>query len=319
VLSRIKIPFAVKAGASIVLLVLVLLKVDIAAVGEAFARADALLLLLAVLVAFACWFVNAYKWQLLLGESGPSGKYLHLLKLSFVGIFYNLALPGQVAGEVVKGVRLAQLGIDARRAGVSVIADRTTGLVALLVLGIMGLALAPPIAGDSADLRPWLVGIAVVLGLVTVALVTGSGLGALGRLPLREGGLLHRLSLQMQMLAESSQGWRTLLVSMLLALLFQLGVVATNYVLCLALGISVSYVQLLWVVAAASLLQSLPISIAGVGVREGAYVYILGTQGVEEANALALSLLVFGIQVLLALVGGLLQIHASTARRVAVK
>jgi uncharacterized membrane protein YbhN (UPF0104 family) len=126
---------------------------------------------------------------------------------------------------------------------------------------------------------------------------------------LREGGLVHRLSLQMQMLAESSQGWGTLLVSMLLALLFQLGVVASNYVLCLALGISVSYVQLLWVVAAASLLQSLPISIAGVGVREGAYVYILGTQGVSASSALALSLLVFGIQVLLALAGGLLQLQ----------
>ncbi|HET9494422.1 MAG TPA: lysylphosphatidylglycerol synthase domain-containing protein, partial [Chloroflexia bacterium] len=202
-----------------------------------------------------------------------------------------------------------QLGIDGRRAAVSVIADRTTSLLALVALGIVGLVLSPPLAADNADLRPWLVGIAVVLALVTVALVTGSGLGALGRLPLREGGILHRLSLQMQTLAGNSQGWRTLLVSMLLAILFQLGVVATNYVLCLALGIPLGFIDLLWVVAAASLLQSLPISIAGVGVREGAYVYILGSQGVDSASALALSLLVFGIQVLFALAGGLLQLQ----------
>jgi uncharacterized membrane protein YbhN (UPF0104 family) len=311
-LSRIKIPFAVKAGASILLLILVLARVDISAVGEALARADALLVLLAVVVGAASWFVNTYKWQLLLGEEGPAGKYLHLLKLNFISLFYNLALPGQVAGEVVKGVRLAQMGIDGRRAAVSVIVDRTTSLLALLALGMMGLALAPPVLGNDVDLLPWLVGITVVLGLVTVALVTGSGLGALGGLPLREGGILHRLSLQMQMLAENSRGWRTLLAGMLLAVLFQLGSVATNYVLCLALGISVSYMQLLWVVAAASLLQSLPISIAGVGVREGAYVYILSTQGVDAAGALALSLLVFGIQVLLALVGGVAHLLGST-------
>ncbi|HET9494396.1 MAG TPA: lysylphosphatidylglycerol synthase transmembrane domain-containing protein, partial [Chloroflexia bacterium] len=153
-MSRIKIPFAVKAGASILLLILVLARVDISAVGAALTRADAALVFLAVVIGTASWFVNTYKWQLLLGEQGPAGKYLHLLRLNFVGFFYNLALPGQVAGEVAKGVRLAQLGIDGRRAAVSVIADRTTSLLALVALGIVGLVLSPPLAADNADLRP---------------------------------------------------------------------------------------------------------------------------------------------------------------------
>jgi glycosyltransferase 2 family protein len=84
--------------------------------------------------------------------------------------------------------------------------------------------------------------------------------------------------------------------------------VLTNYLFCIAPGISIGYIQLLWVVAAVSLVQSLPISIAGVGVREGAYVYLLGLQGVAEPIALALSLLIFGTQILLALMGGLLQL-----------
>jgi uncharacterized membrane protein YbhN (UPF0104 family) len=43
-------------------------------------------------------------------------------------------------------------------------------------------------------------------------------------------------------------------------------------------------------------------------VREGAYVYLLQAQGIDSAHALALSLIVFAIQVLLAAIGGLLQL-----------
>jgi uncharacterized membrane protein YbhN (UPF0104 family) len=85
--------------------------------------------------------------------------------------------------------------------------------------------------------------------------------------------------------------------------------------ICMALSIEVSFVQLMWVVPVVSLLQSLPISIAGIGVREGAYVYLLQLQGVPGESALALSLTVFGIQVLIALAGGLLQFYSLLSRR----
>ena len=67
--------------------------------------------------------------------------------------------------------------------------------------------------------------------------------------------------------------------------------------------------------AVVSLLQSLPISIAGIGVREGAYLYLLQLQGVPGASALALSLTVFGIHMLIALAGGLLQLYSLLSRR----
>jgi len=97
--------------------------------------------------------------------------------------------------------------------------------------------------------------------------------------------------------------------------LFQLGIVLTNYLFCQALDIPINYIQLLWVVAAVSLVQSVPISIAGVGVREGAYVYLLGLQSIAEPSALALSLLIFATQIIFALVGGLLQLQEVLATR----
>jgi hypothetical protein len=107
-----------------------------------------------------------------------------------------------------------------------------------------------------------------------------------------------------------ARGLSALWLPLGLSLVFQAVVVYINLLICMALGIGMSFVQLLWVVAVVSLLQSLPISIAGLGVREGAYVYLLQLQGVPAASALALSLTVFGIQVLLAAAGGLLQLQS---------
>jgi hypothetical protein len=154
-----------------------------------------------------------------------------------------------------------------------------------------------------------MVGIATLLGCATVILVTGTGLGKISRLRSPAGQVVQRLNPHLWHLELGSQGWTSLLNSMLLAILFQLGIVCTNYLFCLALSIPIGYIQLLWVVAAVSLLQSLPISIAGVGVREGAYVYLLGLQGIAEPTALALSLMIFGTQIIFALAGGLLQLQ----------
>jgi hypothetical protein len=62
-------------------------------------------------------------------------------------------------------------------------------------------------------------------------------------------------------------------------------------------------------VAVVSLLQALPISIAGIGVREGAYIYLLQLQGVDGSRALALSLTLFALQIAMAIVGGTLQVR----------
>jgi len=306
-IPRIKVPFIAKAAISLLLLTVVLVKVDLSSVFQVLGRADFLLCLLSISIAVGAWLVNTYKWQVLLTGPGIRPKYSELLRLNLIGMFYNLVLPGQVGGEVVKGFKLTQLGTDGKRAAISVIADRVTGLLALLGLGILGIFLSPSVGG-RADLLPWLVALAVLLGLVTVMLITGAGLNTIrDRLP--AGRLMAKLKLETWHLEIGDESWPTLLTSMVLAVIFQLGIVLANYLFCLALNIPINYLQLLWVVAGVSILQSLPISIAGVGVREGAFVYLLGLLGVAEPAALALSLLVFATQILFALVGGLLQVQ----------
>lgn len=74
-----------------------------------------------------------------------------------------------------------------------------------------------------------------------------------------------------------------------------------------AVGANVSFLDVCWVVAAISALVTIPITVSGFGIREGANVIILGQLGVAGSNALAVSLLAFAIGFVWSLPGGLLQ------------
>ena len=176
-MPKVRIPLALKLGASGLLLVFVLSRIDGASLFHSFAQSDPSLNLIATLVALLGWGINTFKWQILLVAPGVNISFRELLRLNFVGIFYNLVLPGQVGGEIVKGVQLTQRGISKSTAALSIGADRVTSLLALLVLGLSGAFLSPSVMQGHSDLLPWLVGAALVLVLAAVVLVTGRGPG----------------------------------------------------------------------------------------------------------------------------------------------
>jgi hypothetical protein len=76
--------------------------------------------------------------------------------------------------------------------------------------------------------------------------------------------------------------------------------------LAAAIGVRVPAFDIGWIRAAVMLVLLLPITISGLGVREGALMVLLAGQGVGQAPAVALGVLVFGATVLApALIGGL--------------
>jgi uncharacterized membrane protein YbhN (UPF0104 family) len=74
------------------------------------------------------------------------------------------------------------------------------------------------------------------------------------------------------------------------------------------LHLPVAAISMAWIRSFTVLVTVLPISIGGIGVREGVLVYIMQTYGVPAPDALALSLLVFATTILApGLVGGVIE------------
>ena len=76
------------------------------------------------------------------------------------------------------------------------------------------------------------------------------------------------------------------------------------------IGVQIPFLSILAVVIIVNFLISLPISISGIGIREGGYITLLKLYGIDESMSLVLSLLDFALYVIPVLIGSLLFISS---------
>jgi len=113
----------------------------------------------------------------------------------------------------------------------------------------------------------------------------------------------HHVQLQQE--REAHRRHSVLVRAMGLSLLLQLNVVLLHYLVGRAVGIELSFVDYFYVVPVALFVMLIPLSINGIGIREGMFVYMLGSVGVDKSDALVLSLLVFAVFFVYGILGGL--------------
>jgi uncharacterized protein (TIRG00374 family) len=297
---------------SLALILFVLTRLKPSQLVAAFLAADDRYLLLAFTVALVSWCLTTWKWQVLLRAVGNVSPYGRLLALNFIAVFYNNLLPGQVSGEVVKAIRVGSSERGRLAAGMSVVVDRLTWLLAALLLAIPCAALALPESGPKRLIFIGaLVGAAVALG-VLLLVPWQRYLAAIQVVPTRWRvrwlGAVARFAFRVVRALEAYQEQhRAVLASMSVGFLFQLSIAFADYLVAVAYHAPVTFFTMVWVVAAVLIAQSVPIAIAGLGLREGAFVVLLGQQHVPAAVALDISLSVFAMTLGMALIGGIIE------------
>src|SRR5690348_11005063 len=116
-----------RVGVSLGLLVLLASRTDLTLVVQYFTRLSVGMIAVLVLLYLFGIAVAAVKWRLLV----PAFSIQLLARLTLVGQYYAMVLPGQVAGEIMKAYRLGKGHADAEKIAASVVIDKATGLGAL--------------------------------------------------------------------------------------------------------------------------------------------------------------------------------------------
>jgi uncharacterized protein (TIRG00374 family) len=93
-----------------------------------------------------------------------------------------------------------------------------------------------------------------------------------------------------------------------LALVSYVLLVAAAQVIVVSMGLDLSWTQLGWVRSAVYLLTLVPITIGGMGVRELGFIGFLSVYGIEFQLALALGLTMTAVQLMIGLVGAILEL-----------
>ena len=285
------------------LLATVVLTVDLRQIGHTLAAVQWGPLVGALVLYQLGLLVRAYRWQALLEGQGAHVGLRRLLGLYYVGTFYSDFLPSGFGGDAVRMFELARDGVGGPAAISTVLADRVLGLLVLLAMALVALPF-------SAHLVPGAV-VAVLLGLIG-----GSALGlwlllnrrlyaAVARLPLLGRVLRHE---KVVALYDSCHCFprRALARAAVASLAFNADLILVQVCLAWAVGVQIGLGYFLVFVPIISALLVLPISVSGFGVREGGYLVLFGQAGVAAGQAVAMSLLSYGLNLATGVVGAAL-------------
>lgn len=318
-------PVRLKALLSALLVALLLWRVDVAEVGRVLAMASPGLMGLAGLLFFLMHVLNALKLRVLLPELRAG----RLLAYTLVAQLYALVLPGQLAGEAVKAYRLSRDEGQGRGRGqgeigggriVSAVAfDKATGIAGLLLLTGGGLALQSARFGD---------GLLVAVGLVLAGLIAATLLLAWAPArtlllalvgwragPKREAWLLGPLRRFLEAWRDQTRRPGRALLSVAGGIAVQVAAVAGSQSLGLAVGIDQPFSVWCAVIGLMSVIVLMPVTVAGIGLREASLVGLLDPVGVPHAQSLALGFGILAFQAMVALLGAVIDLTVLRERR----
>lgn len=288
---------------SLGLLALVLWRVGWRETWETLRHADVRYLLAAWGLYLFSMVLRAYRWQVLLTIQRLKARLSKLVSLYFIGTFFNTVLPTGIGGDVVRMYELSRHSSQGTESVSTVLVDRFCGFLVLFVMASLALPF-------SYRLIPPAVSAAIIVITVITLLLVWMALNDtvwkwLQRLPLLSRVLEKRRA---QEFRASIRAYRTPAISkaLLVSLAFNVLLMVLNYLVALAYGITISPWYFVVFVPIISFLLALPVSLSGLGVREGGYVLLFGQAGVPSSLALAMSLSVYAITVATGLVGGVL-------------
>lgn len=259
------------------------------------------LLALALLTTLLGIVLSAWRWQRVLVAFRARVPLPRLTSHYLAGQFVGNVLPSTIGGDVLRIARCSRSTGSAETSFASVVLERLTGFVALPFLVLLGFLLRPSLLDVD---HAWVaLAIAGVTLLVLVAILTVAAHPRLaGRFRdhanwMRFVGAVH------QGVDNVRRRPRSALDILGSALAYQSSVVLAVMLIATALDIDVPLAALVAFVPAVAMVQVLPISISGLGVREGMLVLFLGPLGASNAEAIALGLLWYAAILVVSMLG----------------
>lgn len=297
--------FAIKVAFSAGLLGYLLRTVDLADLSGQMMAGRQELFLVAVLIYFTVVLLSTLRWKVLLDPLGRPVAFWPLTQSYLVSAFFANFLPSNIGGDVVR-VREAAKAAGSATASLTVTAfDRIMGFLALYFIAAPAYLLGGPLARGLSGAQVILAGMGIVFaGLIIMFLNPGlldpliSGIS---------GTRLEAVAGRLAAVRRAVDAYRAdrgaMRDAFLLSLLLQFLGVLYFFVVARALRIPLDFGTSLLMVPLCTLIQAIPVSFNGWGLREGLYVFYFKQVGLSRESALAFSIMAATLVVVLSLSG----------------
>jgi len=253
---------------------------------------------------------SAFRWQLLMKVQGIDFGWFRVWQLVMIGMFFNLCLPGGVGGDLIK-VFFAMREAPKAKSGVflSIVVDRIAGMFALILVSL----------GVFLYFREELMSLPMVRAfLVTVVIIFGAFMGLIlfgliidrfhlaKRLPAKMPGHSAIMDVS-RAFSVYARAWKSVVAAIVISLPLNLFIFGAAIFAADAFKGNPGAAAMTSVIPIVNTISSLPISLAGIGVREKLFAVMLHSlYGTSENLAVLISITGFSLMVLWGLIGGII-------------
>ena len=288
---------------SVLLMYLLIRQIDYKEFKEALENVNVLGILIVVIAYLFSIIVNALKWKVLL----PKTELTYLIVLCFRAQFYATVLPGQLFGEASKVTVWNNRDEDISEIAASVIFDKITGIIGQILIGVFGIYLSSKANIIS---YKWLLIALVGLGLFFIYvsserhfyIIIKNLFGQIGKTNKSLGNKLIEFYDAWYHFA-TKKG--VLIRSILWGIFNQTFGIVSIWILSMTMGLKVGFIEYCWIIPLMSVVLLLPVSFAGVGLRDTSIASMLSIFNVNKGSSLVITMSMLMAQIVAALIGGL--------------
>lgn len=316
-----KIYSLIKISISFCLILWIIKKVDYQEIMKIISSVKIHFFLLGFLWLILDRILMSYRWDILLMAKQVDIPFYHIVKIYFLGTFSGNFLPSSIAPDVVKVYFASKYNAKTSEILSSVIVDRVLGLFSLSVIALFSIGF---IFFDSGEInRKSLIVIIAILFVISLLIYSDTILKKIRFVKTSHVLQVFKDNIiwkSLEKIYNSCNEYKKNYGAMKSALLVSfinhaLGILAI-YVLSYSVGIQVSLLYYFVFVPLINVLIMLPVSVGGIGVQEGAFIYFFSQVGVTSDEALTVALLFRALTIAVSIPGGILYIIEDTPHKV---
>ncbi len=318
VVTRYKVPLVIiKILLSLALFAFVVAKVSPGDIWATLRPASPVLLASAALLFLLSNLLGSWLWARLLRAQGVSIPYRKAASYYFVGLFFNNFLPSNIGGDIARISEASKHSDNVGPVFSATLMDRLLGFLAIALVAVLASFATLDRFHLYAIYLAIAVAFAVALGLFFS--IFHRGILTIFEWPFRALGARGAAD-RISGIMDDLHGFRSrpgvLVLAFAATTVVQISRILVHYLVGLAIGVRVAVGYYFLFVPVLACLVSLPISLNGLGIREGAGVVLFRMAGMTGEQAFTVPFLTYLISVLISLLGGLIFVSRPPRRAI---
>jgi hypothetical protein len=301
-MPKFSINLPTKIAISVIIIALLLIKMDFAVLKQAGQTIQASAWMYAFILICAQMFLQSLRWMLLINIGRHRMNFMDSLKTTLISAVANMAIISTLGGAVVRVAMALQHGASLMKALFATMTDRIMTLAALILMATIFLpsltVYVTPVFHRDVSI---FIGVLVLLLFILTPLIVVFAAKRMPHINISKKHIAAAMRYMKILFSNNVLLTKILTVSLLAQLCF----FAAVYCIIVSAGIPLSFLQVMIVLPVIALISSLPFTLGGWGIREGAFIYGLGLLGVPMETAFTVSVQIGLVGLLTTIIVGL--------------